>query len=169
MTTQSTVRVRTQNYLDELKYVRFDQVDPEDFLAIANEPAVRAHLVDHPFFDGFSIRDWVNEKQKLELLPGCRIRAVYIREELAGWCGIQPFDNRFELAIVLSRRFWGNGLIIYRTLMQWAKEFGHHEVLFHLLESRPGYRSIHKVASHSQKTCLLGRWFTTYTIAVGNG
>ncbi len=71
-------------------------------------------------------------------LSGCRIRAIYIDGKLAGWYGIQPDDNGFELAIVLSEKFWGFGITIFKIMMCWAKELGHKEIVFHLLDSRPG-------------------------------
>jgi len=85
---------------------------------------------------------------------------------LAGWCGIQPDNNGFELAIVISQRFWGCGLSIFSTLMCWAKELKHKEVLFHLLDSRREYKMLSKMANKVHSTQLLGRCFTTYYFLV---
>ena len=153
--------------MSEIKFVGFNHVDPESFLAVVNEEALRKHLIDHAYFDSVSIKEWMENKVKTESLPGCRIRAIYIDEVLAGWCGIQPDDNGFELAIVISQKFWGFGISIFKTLMCWAKELGHKEVLFHLLESRPEYKALNRIATKVHKTELLGRCFTTYYISVG--
>jgi hypothetical protein len=50
--------------------------------------------------------------------------------------------------------------------MCWAKELGHQEIIFHLLETRPEYKALKRKATKVQKTELLGRRFTTYFISV---
>jgi len=152
--------------MDEIKFVSFNQVDPESFLPVVNEQALRKHLIDHAYFDSASIKEWMNEKNQTESIPGCRVRAVFIDGILAGWCGIQPDDSGFEIAIVLSKEFWGAGISIFNSLMCWAKELGHKEIIFHLLDTRPEYKALKRKANKVQKTALLGRSFTTYFISV---
>ncbi len=152
--------------MSEIKFVSFNQVDPEDLLPIVNEQVLRKHLVDHPLFDSVSIKQWMSGKAQAESIPGCRVRAVFIGERLAGWCGIQPDDNGFEVAIVISKAFWGFGISIFSSMMCWAKELGHKEIMFHLLETRPEYKALKRKATKVQKTELLGRNFTTYFISV---
>ena len=152
--------------MSEIEFVSFNQVDPEDFLPFVNEQSLRKHLVDHECFDSASIKEWMNGKVQIESIPGCRVRAVFIGEMLAGWCGIQPDDNGFEIAIVISKEFWGVGISIFSSLMCWSKELGHKEIMFHLLETRPEYKALKRKATKVQKTELLGRSFTTYFISV---
>ncbi len=152
--------------MNKIEFVSFSQTDPDDLLPIVNEPTLRTHLVDHPLFDSASIREWMNEKIRTDALPGCRVRAVLIDGVLAGWCGIQPDDDGFEIAIVISKAFWGSGIAIFASIMEWAKALGHQEVMFHLLETRPEYRALKRKANKVQKTQLLGRSFTTYFISV---
>jgi hypothetical protein len=152
--------------MNKIKFVSFNHVNLEDFLTVVNEKSLRKHLIDHPYFDSISIREWVEDKVKTESLPGCRIRAIYIGDVLAGWCGIQPDDNGFEVAIVIAKEFWGFGIPVFQKMMLWAKEMGHKEIIFHLLETRPEYKSLKRKATKVQKTELLGRRFTTYIISV---
>lgn len=149
-----------------IEFLNFNQVNPEDFMEILNEDSLRTHLIDHSYFDSSSLQIWMEEKIDLDAIQGCRIRAVSINGVLAGWCGIQPDDNGFELAIVISQKFWGFGITIFKTLICWAKEIGHKEVVFHLLDSRPEYQAIKKISSKVSKTEQLGRCFTTYHITV---
>jgi len=135
-------------------------------MAIVNEDSLRAHLVDHPYFDAISLQEWMGDKIKMDAVEGCRIRAVYIGEVLAGWCGIQPDDNGFELAVVISQKYWGSGIPIFKELMRWANELGHKEIIFHLLETRPEYKALNRMATKVHKTEQLGRCFTTYHIPV---
>jgi hypothetical protein len=152
--------------MSKVDFLNFKHVNSEDFIIVANEDSLRRHLIDHAYFDSVSIQDWMESKIEISTLPGCRVRAVSIGGELAGWCGIQPDKNGFELAIVLSKKFWGFGISIFKELMCWAKELGHKEVLFHLLESRPEYKALKKIAYNVNKTELVGRSFTTYYILV---
>ena len=152
--------------MSEVEFINFNNINPDDFLSVVNEHSLRKHLIDHVHFDSVNIREWMNSKIQTESIPGCRIRAVLIDGKLAGWCGIQPDDNGFEIAIVISKQFWGFGISIFKTLMCWAKELGHKEIMFHLLDTRPEYKFLRRKATKIQKTELFGRNFTTYFISV---
>ena len=152
--------------MSNIEYLTFEQVDPEELMTVMNEDSLRAHLIHHPYFDVTSIQAWIEDKIKTDLLWGCRIRAVSIDGVLAGWCGIQPDDNGFEIAIVISQKFWGSGIHIFKTLKCWAGELGHKEVLFHLLDTRREYKALAKMATKVRSTQLLGRSFTTYYFSV---
>lgn len=154
--------------MSEIEFLCFNQVNPEDFLGVVNEDSLRTHLIDHPYFNVASLQAWIEDKIKVDAVQGCRIRAVYIGGVLAGWCGIQPDDNGFELAIVISQKFWGFGIPIFKVLMCWANEIGHKEILFHLLGSRPEYKALNRISTKVHKTEQLGRCFTSYHVPVGN-
>jgi len=156
------------SFMNKIKLLSFDQVDPEDLLLVVNDQVLRAHLVDHAYFDSVTINDWMNGKVQMDSMPGCRIRAVFIGEILAGWCGVQSDGNAFEIAIVISKQFWGLGISIFSTLIGWSKELGHREFRFHLLDTRPEYKVIKKLATKVLKTELMGRHFTTYIISIDN-
>ena len=152
--------------MSDIQFFSLDHIDPEHLLAIVNDDTLRKHLIEHQYYTADSIRKWVSEKLKINALKGCRIRAITIDGALAGWCGIQPDDNGFELAIVISQQYWGCGITVFITLMHWAKELGHKEIRCHLLDSRPEYKALKSIAHNVEKTALLGRDFTTYYIPV---
>jgi len=149
-----------------IEFIELQKIDPNDMLGVVNQKSLRTHLVTHPLFDETSIRTWMNEKTEIGMKKGCRIRAVNVDGELAGWCGIQPDDEGFELAIVISKEHWGQGVPIFKKMICWANELGHDEVKFHLLDSRREYRALSKLAKTVQSTELLGRRFTTYSFLV---
>lgn len=153
--------------MTDIEFSSFKDVRAEEWLEILNQDALRTHLIEHPYFDENSLNEWVEDKMKVDSMAGCRVRAVYIGGVLAGWCGIQPDDNGFEIAIVISQKFWGKGISIFRILMRWASELGHREIIFHLLETRPEYKALKKMSTRSHKTTLAGHRFTTYYLAVG--
>lgn len=147
-------------------FVPFYQVNPNALMVVLNEDSLRTHLIGHPYFDEHSIKEWITEKIAVDSLQGCRIRAVTVDDELAGWCGIQPDDEGYELAIVIGKNFWGHGITIFKHLLTWARELEHKEILFHLLETRREYRALNKLATRVYETRLLGRNFTTYVVPV---
>lgn len=149
-----------------IEYLSFDRINPSDFLPVLNEPTIRQHLIAHNHFNRVSVSEWMHSKMQLDTISGCRVRAILIDGSLAGWCGIQPDAKGFEIAIVISQRFWGCGVSIFKTLMLWAKELGHEQILFHLLDSRPEYKFLKRNAIKVENTALMGRRFTSYTLAV---
>jgi len=153
--------------MGNIEYLSFTEIDPVDLLEVLNDDALRVHLIDHPQFNPKNILTWVEEKKRIDALQGCQVRVVIIDKVVAGWCGIQPDDDGFEIALVISKRFWGCGIPIFKTLMLWAEELGHKEVLFHLLDTRREYKALTKMATKVHHSQLLGRDFTTYHLAVG--
>ncbi|QQD18915.1 GNAT family N-acetyltransferase [Spongiibacter nanhainus] len=152
--------------MSEIEYLGFDALEPRAFLALLNRAKVRRHLVQHQQFDEPAAVQWVSEKLSIDSMPGCRLRAVCTDGELAGWCGIQPDADGYELAVVLDADYWGIGLKVYKTMMEWAQEFGHHFVNIHLLASRPEYRFLRKMATSVTRSEWQGEVFVSYRIAV---
>ncbi|MBL0484148.1 MULTISPECIES: GNAT family N-acetyltransferase [Aeromonas] len=144
----------------------FSAVRAEDFLPLLNDETLRKHLIPHPLFDVAGVRDWMAYKLGVDARPGCRVRAIFLDGTLAGWCGIQPDDEGVELAIVLAKAGWGSGVAIFNEMMGWARELGHRTILFHLLDTRPPYRSLARRAIWVRKTRLGEHPFTTYCLDV---
>ena len=149
-----------------MKFIPLHEVRAEDLLPLLNDETLRKHLIDHPPFDTARVRAWMDEKRRIDALPGCRVRAVLIDGALVGWCGLQPDDEGVEIAIVIARVGWGRGMAIFHEMMGWARSMGHQEVVFHLLGTRPLYKSLARRATRVTKTALSGHPFTTYYFSV---
>ncbi|MCH7350083.1 GNAT family N-acetyltransferase [Aeromonas sp. MR7] len=149
-----------------VQFKHFDDVTAQDFLPLLNDATIRKHLIDHPRFDLPRVGCWMDDKMRINQQPRCRVRAVLIHGQLAGWCGIQPDEDGVELAIVIDQAHWGAGIAIFREMMCWAREMGHTEVRFHLLDSRPAYVALASKACRVEKRRLSGRMFTTYCLSV---
>lgn len=152
--------------MSDIEYLGFDALEPKAFLALLNRAKVRRHLVKHQQFDEPAAAEWVAQKLSIDSMPGCRLRVVSLDGELAGWCGIQPDADGFELAVVLDEGYWGIGLKVYKTMMSWAQAFGHDFVNIHLLSSRPEYRFLQKMAASVTRSEWQGEAFVSYRIAV---
>lgn len=154
-----------------MQYRHFSDVSAEEFAVLLNKPKIRAHLIEHPPFTVETVRQWVAGKIAMDNTRGCKVRAIFVGNTLAGWCGIQcegSDDERAccELALVLDQAYWGQGRQVFKVLMAWARELGHHTVLIHFLHTRPVYPFLQKMASAVYQQTLLGAQFTTYELRV---
>ncbi len=149
-----------------IEYVMFSEIKAVDFVTLLNKHKIREHLIQHELFDTYTVNAWVKTKLEMDSSPGCKIRAILINDQLAGWCGIQLEGKEYELAIIIDDRFWGIGKTIFYEMMCWAKELGHERISIHFLDSRPDYKFLRKIATNVYKRELHGRTFTTYQLAI---
>lgn len=149
-----------------LEYVTFDEIEPIDFLALLNKRTTREHLIDHERFDTDKVKEWIQSKIDVDSSQGCRVRAIRVEKQLAGWCGIQREDGKYEIAVVLDDSYWGLGKSVFREMMIWAKELGHTTIFIHFLHTRPEYKFLRKMSKSVYESELLGSTFTTYELEV---
>jgi len=152
--------------MKEIEYIKLEKLNPEDLRAMLNKQKVREHLIEHNLFDSNTIRSWIQEKCKVDCQNGCRMRGIVSNNSIAGWCGIQLQDGKYEIAIVLDDKFWGIGKRVFNDTLCWAKELGHNEVFIHFLHTRPEYRFLRKISKNVFETEMLGDKFTTYQISI---
>ncbi|MFV1984819.1 MAG: N-acetyltransferase [Thiohalomonadales bacterium] len=152
--------------MNTIKYVRLNEINLNYFISLLNSQKIREHLIEHELFNIDTIKDWMNSKIDTDASKGCRVRGIIYNNKLAGWCGIQFEDGKYEIAIVIDDKFWGLGKNIFHDIMCWAKELGHDEIFIHLLHTRPGYKFLQKISKNVHETELLGNKFTTYQLEV---
>lgn len=152
--------------MKSIEYLKLSQVNANDFISILNKLKIREHLIDHNLFDNNSIKNWIESKLETDSTQGCRVRAIYINHQLAGWCGIQFEDDEYEIAIVIDEEFWGSGKTVFKDIMVWARDLGHDKILIHFLHTRPEYRFLRKISTKVYTSQLLGNKFTTYQLPV---
>ena len=149
-----------------IEYIKLDEVNPKEFVLLLNKQKIRKHLIDHQLFDIETVKAWIETKIEVDSSKGCKVRAIVVNQQLAGWCGIQLEDGKYEMAIVIDNNYWGLGRKIFREIMVWAKEFGHKTVFIHFLYTRPEYKFLRKISKNVYESELFGNKFTTYEIAV---
>jgi len=150
-----------------IEYVNLSECDPDELISILNSEDVRKHLMPHDQFDHESLANWIKKKNFCDALAGCRVRGILINQQLAGWCGIQNDELDYEVGIVLAKPFWGYGKLIFKTMLIWAKKFGHSELIIHLHESRPNYKFLSKLSKNKiTKSVILGSKFNSYHVQV---
>ncbi|WP_415896498.1 GNAT family N-acetyltransferase [Neptuniibacter sp. QD57_21] len=149
-----------------LEYVKFTEIEPLEFLPVLNKRSTREHLIAHELFDLEMVTDWIQGKIKVDATEGCRVRAIKVKNTLAGWCGIQLEEGKYEIAIVIDDSFWGIGKQIFREIMRWAKELGHKTIFIHFLHTRPEYKFLKKLSKNVYESELMGSKFMTYELEV---
>lgn len=144
------------------------QASPADaWLALLNSTTVRRHLLPHPPFTAESVNDWLTSKSRADQVPGCRVRAILSGTELVGWCAIQQESGSYELAIVLSPKYWGHGRMVMNEVLGWARELGHTHLFVHLPTTRQKTRAISKLLGDPvAATVIHDHAFNTYRIEV---
>ncbi|NRB37064.1 MAG: N-acetyltransferase [Pseudomonadales bacterium] len=152
--------------MDDVDYLRFNEINPSEFLPLLNSQKIRKHLIEHDLFTIESLTDWMNSKIEINSISGCKVRGIVCEGELAGWCGIQLEDEKYEIAIIIDDRFWGLGKTVFKDMMDWAKELNHDDVYIHFLHTRPNYKFLKKIAVSVYETELLGSKFTSYQLTV---
>lgn len=152
--------------MKSLTYEKLNKICPADLIPLLNNHKIREHLIEHELFDESSAKDWIKSKIKVNSSQGCKVRAILIDKQLAGWCGIQLEDKKYEIAIVIDETYWGLGRTIFMDIMSWAKQLGHRTIYIHLLHTRPEYKFLRKISINVYISDLLGSKFTTYELAV---
>ena len=150
--------------MSALEYVKLNEVQAEDFLPLLNKQSMREHLIIHELFDLDKVKQWIKSKIDVDSTQGCRVRAITIDKELAGWCGIQLEEGKYEIAVLIDDKYWGLGKTIFRDIMCWAKELGHSTILIHFLHTRPEYKFLRKLSKNVYDSELMGNRFITYEL-----
>jgi hypothetical protein len=152
--------------MSNVDYLRFNEINPSDFLPLLNSQKIRKHLIEHELFTIATLTAWMNSKIEVDATPGCKVRGIICEGELAGWCGIQLEDGKYEIAIIIDDKFWGLGKKVFQDMMCWAKEFDHDEVYIYFLHTRPDYKFLKKIAKAVYEIELFGSKFTSYQLTV---
>lgn len=154
--------------MSSIEYIKFEEVAPSEFMPLLNQHKLREHLVDHDLFDLELAKSWMANKIKVDSSCGCKVRAIFVDANLAGWCGIQLEDGKYEIAIVIDERYWGIGMRIFNEMMIWAKSFNHKTLFIHFLDTRPEYKFLRKIAKNVYQSKFMERNFTTYELEIKN-
>jgi hypothetical protein len=145
--------------MSTIEYIKFEEVDPSQFIPLLNKDKLREHLIGHNLFDLELVNSWMAGKIAIDGSSGCKVRAVLVDSNLAGWCGIQLEVGKYEVALVIDESYWGAGIKIFQEILVWAKSFNHKTVFIHFLYTRPEYKFLRKIAKtvyQSERRGVLG-------------
>jgi ribosomal protein S18 acetylase RimI-like enzyme len=100
---------------------KLEFVEKELVIDLFNDPLVKRHMPLSPKkFDEDSYQQFIAEKQLMWEEHGFGPYAYFVDDTFIGWGGIQPDESDFELALVLSPKYWGYGKELYYDLIKEA-------------------------------------------------
>lgn len=152
--------------MKNIEYSNLQDLNQIELLEMLNKRKVRKHLVPHNEFNQALLEEWVVSKAKMNSSKGCKVRGIKVNGSVGGWCGIQFEKESYELALVLDEEYWGIGVGIFKEVMRWASELGHSIVVLHLLNTRPEYKFLRKMASRVYESKMFGQKYTSYELKV---
>lgn len=103
-----------------IAFVRLTDVDPDQILAMLNEPRKNKHLplARGEEFTPESAAAWVAAKDGQWAEHGYGPWAITIDGEFAGWGGFQAEENGADFGLVLLPAYWGHGESIAREALR---------------------------------------------------
>ena len=150
-----------------LTFHTLDTSPVEEWIELLNSDLVRKHLIQHPQFTTETLNIWLQSKIQEDQEPECRIRAIHSDGNLVGWCGIQIESSNYELALVLSPKYWGHGREVFNQVIKWAQELGHKQLLAHLPQTRPQIKALERLFGQPVgESNIQGNVFNTYRIEI---
>lgn len=100
---------------------KLKDVDKNLIIQLLNNPLVKRHMpLSVKNFDEKQYIDFIEAKESIWKNFGFGPWAYFINDKFVGWGGIQPDEDDFELALVLSPDSWGYGRHLYNDLIQEA-------------------------------------------------
>ena len=150
-----------------LTYHTIDTSRTEEWLQLLNSDLVRKHLIQHPRFTMETFGIWLQSKIKADQQSGCILRAIQSDGNLIGWCGIQIESGDYELALVLSPKYWGHGREVTNQIVVWAQELGHKQLFAHLPQTRPQTKALERLFGKPIRVSRIHEnVFNTYRIEI---
>ena len=119
-------------------------------MALLNDPDIARHMpLAGDQFDEEATRKWVKGKDNQWEQNGYGPWAVHANEQFAGWCGFQKEEGEADFALVLRKRFWGLGRLIYLSAVgRGFDELGYESIVVTLPPSRRSSRVIERLGFH---------------------
>ena len=109
------------NDYDELVFKRLSEVDHEALIELMNDPAVRRHLpLARGYFGPSECEEFVAAKEGMWREHGYGPWAFVLDDELVGWGGLQPEGDDVDVGMVLRRKHWGAGRVLFERIIDHA-------------------------------------------------
>jgi RimJ/RimL family protein N-acetyltransferase len=136
-------------------------------LELMNDPDVRRHL---PLARGhFGLPEYerfIAAKERIWAERGYGPWAFILDDEFVGWGGVQPEGDDVDVGLVLRRRFWGAGPVLYRRFLDFAfGELGVDAVITLLPPSRTRVAGMRRLGfCQDGEVMIEGERFTRYRL-----
>ena len=106
---------------DSTDFRHLSEVPHSELIALMNNPKVRQHMpLSNGDFNQEHCDEFLAAKASIWTQHGYGPWAFYKDERFIGWGGFQPEGDYADLALVLHPDAWGQGISLYKTLLQKA-------------------------------------------------
>lgn len=156
---------------EKIEFQRLTEICPDEIVELMNDPAVRRHLPLAKGCFGLSECDtFVAVKERMWKESGFGPWAFVLEDEFIGWGGLQPEGCDVDLGLVLGRKHWGAGHVLYRRILAYAfDELSVGSVIVLLPRSRTRVRALHRLGFHNDgETLIDDQHFVRYRLIRSN-
>lgn len=103
---------------EKVTFERLTEISPDLIIALMNDPAVRRHLpLARGDFGPSACQSFVTAKERMWEERGFGPWAFVLDGEFIGWGGLQPEGDDVDVGLVLSRKHWGAGPVLFRSIL----------------------------------------------------
>jgi len=133
--------------MDVIKFTHLSEIEERQIIELMNNGFVAKHL---PLLvEGFSVkdcRDFIKAKERLWDEHGFGPWAILIKDEFAGWGGLQPEHGEADFALVLHPKYWGWGRKIFNKVKdQSFNEMNLRSITILLPPDRPNSKAVKRL------------------------
>lgn len=153
---------------EKVAFKRLGEICPDLVIELMNDPAVRRHLpLARGHFGVSECESFVAVKERMWEDSGFGPWAFVLDDEFIGWGGLQPEGDDVDLGLVLSRKHWGAGPVLYRRILTYAfEELGVDSVIALLPPSRTRGAALRRVGFRDDGEVLIqGQRFVRYRLS----
>jgi len=145
------------NYAN-IEFMRLPEVDPTFIVDLMNEPDVRRHLpLAKGHFGPSDCEKFVSAKERFWKDHGYGPWAFMLGDEFVGWGGLQPEGVDVDVGLVLHRKHWGAGRVLYRRIVDHAfRELQVPSVIVLLPPSRTRVAGISRLGFEEDGEVMIG-------------
>ena len=108
---------------EKVAFKRLTEIRPDSIIELMNDPAIRRHLpLARGQFGVSECESFVAAKERMWKDRGFGPWAFVLEDEFIGWGGLQPEGDDVDLGLVLRRKHWGAGPVLFRRILAYAFE-----------------------------------------------
>lgn len=133
---------------------RMTRVAPAEMMSLMNDADVRRHLpLANGYFGNDQHHQLVLAKEQIWETYGYGPWAYFLDSAFVGWGGLQPDGTDVDVALVLHRKVWGTGVVLFRHLLREAFDtVGVSSVTTLLPTSRTRVAALHRLGFRNDGT-----------------
>ncbi len=142
----------------QIEFRRLLQVKPRAIIDLMNDPDVRRHLpLARGHFGKEDYKHFIAAKEHIWTTHGYGPWAFMLGDEFVGWGGLQPEDGDVDVGLILHKKHWGAGRLLYSRIVDQAfNELGVDSVIALLPPSRTRVAGLQRLGFQNDGEFVIG-------------